>query len=64
MTSEPQPAKRTRRAEPVTKHVAKNGAVSYRFRVDLGINPDGTRLRQQFTYPTLAEAPRWQRAPS
>lgn len=56
MTTDPQPAKRTRRAEPVTKHVAKNGAVSYRFRVDLGINPDGSRLRQQFTYPTMAEA--------
>lgn len=56
MTTDPQPTKRTRRAEPVTKHIAKNGAVSYRFRVDLGTNPDGTRLRQQFTYPTLAEA--------
>lgn len=30
MTTDPQP-KRTRRAEPVTKHVAKNGAVTYNF---------------------------------
>ncbi|SIJ61492.1 phage integrase family protein [Mycobacteroides abscessus subsp. bolletii] len=53
--SNPQPA-RTRRAEPITKHVAKNGAVSYRFRVDVDIRPDGSRERQRFTYPTLAEA--------
>lgn len=57
MSTDPQP-KRTRRAEPVTKHVAKNGAVTYNFRVDVGIGPDGTRLRQQFTYTTLAEARR------
>ncbi|ORB40940.1 tyrosine-type recombinase/integrase [Mycobacterium persicum] len=55
MSTDPQP-KRTRRAEPITKHVARNGAVSYQFRVDVGTRPDGSRLRQQFTYPTLAEA--------
>jgi integrase len=51
-------AKRTRRTEPITRHTAKNGAVSYRFQVDVGIRPDGTRDRQRFTFPTLAEARR------
>lgn len=50
--------KRARRAEPITRHTAKNGAVSYRFQVDVGIQPDGTRDRQRFTFPTLAEARR------
>ncbi|OBF56714.1 integrase [Mycobacterium sp. 852002-53434_SCH5985345] len=50
--------KRTRRAEPITKHIARNGAVSYRFRVDVGTRPDGSRERQWFTYSTLAEARR------
>ncbi|QLL05594.1 site-specific integrase [Mycobacterium vicinigordonae] len=57
MTSDPQP-KRTRRAEPITKHVAANGKVSYGFRVDIDIRPDGSRERQRFTYSTLAEAKR------
>ncbi len=57
MSADPQ-AKRTRRAEPITKHVAQNGAVSYQFRVDVGTRPDGSRERQRFTYPTLAEARR------
>lgn len=51
-------AKRPRRAEPISKHIARNGAVSYRFQVDVGIRPDGTRDRQRFTFPTLAEARR------
>lgn len=55
MTTDSQP-QRTRRAEPITKHVARNGAVSYRFRVDIGTRPDGSRERQWFTYATLAEA--------
>jgi hypothetical protein len=56
MTSDPQPAKRVRRAEPITKHVAVTGAVTYRFRVDVGTRPDGSRERQWFTNSTLAEA--------
>lgn len=57
MSTDPQP-RRTRRAEPITKHVANNGKASYRFRVDVGTRPDGSRERQWFTYPTLAEARR------
>lgn len=53
-----QPAKRTRRAEPITKRVARNGTVSYEFRADLGAKPDGSRDRRRFTYRTLAEARR------
>ncbi len=48
--------KRTRRSEPITKRTAKNGAVSYEFRADLGVKADGTRDRRRFTYRTLAEA--------
>jgi site-specific recombinase XerD len=48
--------KRTRRAEPISKRVARNGAVSYEFRADLGTKPDGTRDRRRFTYRTQAEA--------
>jgi integrase len=55
MSTDPQP-RRTRRAEPITKHVARNGAVSYRFRVDVGTRPDGSRERQWFTYAKLDEA--------
>lgn len=50
--------KRARRAEPITRHTAKNGAVSYRFQVDVGVRADGTRDRQRFAFPTLAEARR------
>jgi site-specific recombinase XerD len=49
-------AKRTRRAEPITKRVARNGAFSYEFRAEVGIKPDGSRDRRRFTYRTLAEA--------
>lgn len=49
-------AKRSRRAEPISKRVAKNGTVSYEFRADLGVKPDGTRDRRRFTYRTLAAA--------
>ncbi|BBY76593.1 hypothetical protein MPRF_34920 [Mycolicibacterium parafortuitum] len=51
-------AKRTRRAEPITKHTAKNGTASYGFVVDTGTRPDGSRDRQRFTYRTKAEAQR------
>ena len=49
-------AKRTRRAEPISRRVARNGAVSYEFRADIGTKPDGTRDRRRFTYRTLKEA--------
>ena len=55
---EPPHSKRTRRAEPITRRNAKNGAVSYAFQVDIGVRPDGSRDRQRFSYPTLAEARR------
>ncbi|MDF0532535.1 site-specific integrase [Tsukamurella sp. 8F] len=52
MTDTPEPAaRRTRRAEPINKHTAKSGAVSYYFQIDVGAKPDGTRDRQRFTYP-------------
>jgi hypothetical protein len=51
-------SKRTRRAEPITRRSAKNGAVTYTFQVDTGARPDGSRERQRFTFPTLAEARR------
>ncbi len=61
--TETQPAetertKRTRRAEPITKRTARNGTVSYEFRADVGVKPDGTRDRRRFTYRTQAEARR------
>ncbi|GAA3695561.1 site-specific integrase [Gordonia hankookensis] len=48
--------KKTRRAEPINRRVAADGTISYWFRVDLGIQPDGRRVRQRHTYPTLKEA--------
>jgi integrase len=50
--------KRSRRAEPISRRVAKNGAVSYTFRADVGIRADGGRDRKRFTFPTYAEARR------
>ena len=50
--------KRTRRALPITKRVARNGKVSYTFQIDAGAKPDGSRDRRRYTYPTLAEAKR------
>ncbi|MBS4730152.1 hypothetical protein MSM1_18055 [Mycobacterium sp. SM1] len=63
MNTETQPtkiaaARRTRRAEPITKRTAKNGTVSYEFRADVGVKPDGSRDRRRFTFPTYAEARR------
>ena len=57
-TNEEPQSRRTRRAEPITRRNAKNGAVSYTFQVDIGIRPDGSRDRQRFSYPTLTEARR------
>lgn len=51
-----EPAKRTRRAEPITKRTAKNGAISYEFRIDLGEKADGSRDRRRFTFRTVKEA--------
>ncbi len=51
-----QTKRRTRRAEPITKRTAKSGAISYEFRADVGIKPDGTRDRRRFTFGTFAEA--------
>ncbi|MFT8179222.1 tyrosine-type recombinase/integrase [Mycobacteroides chelonae] len=50
--------KRTRRAEPISQHTAKNGTVSYWFQVDVGTKPDGGRDRRKFTFRTKAEARR------
>ena len=58
MTTEQSAAKRTRRAEPITKRTARNGTVSYEFRADVGIKPDGSRDRRRFTFRTYAEARR------
>jgi integrase len=49
-------AKRTRRAEPISRRVAKDGAVSYTFRLDTGTGPGGERTRRRYTYRTYAEA--------
>jgi hypothetical protein len=40
-------SKRTRRAEPITRRNAKNGAITYTFQVDIGARPDGSRERQR-----------------
>ena len=64
MPDDREKTKRTRRAEPITKRVAKNGAISYEFRVDMGDKPDGTRDRRSSTTCTSATSwtvcnPRW-----
>jgi integrase len=58
VASSPGAARRTRRAEPITRRTSRSGAVTYEFRADVGIKPDGTRDRRRFTYRTLAEAKR------
>jgi hypothetical protein len=50
--------KRTRRALPITKRIARNGRVSYTFQLDAGTRPDGSRDRRRYTYPTLVKAKR------
>lgn len=57
-TTDAAPPKRPRRAEPITRRTAKNGTVAYTFQLDIGVRPDGSRERQRFTFPTLAEARR------
>lgn len=49
-------SRRSPRAEPITRRVAKNGAVSYEFRTVVGVKPNGSPERQRFSYRTLAEA--------
>ena len=39
--------KRTRRALPITKRVARNGKISYTFQIDAGAKPDGSRYRRR-----------------
>ncbi|MEV0759446.1 site-specific integrase [Nocardia sp. NPDC050435] len=51
-------ARRPRRAEPINRHEARNGKITYNFQVDVGTKPDGSRDRQQFTCRTMAEARR------
>lgn len=53
-----EPTKRTRRAEPINTHTAKNGTVTYWFNADVGTKPDGTRDRRRFTYASKTEARR------
>lgn len=48
--------KRTRRAEPITKRIARNGAVSWEFRADVGVKPDGSRDRRRFTFRKYDQA--------
>ena len=55
-TAEHTKAKRTRRAEPINTHTARNGTVTYWFQIDVGTKPDGSRDRRKFSYPTKAEA--------
>jgi integrase len=50
--------KRTRRALPISKRVARTGKVSYTFQIDAGTKPDGSRDRRRYTYTTLTEAKR------
>lgn len=50
--------RRSRRAEPISKRVAKNGAITYEFRIDTGRRTDGNRDRRRYTFRTLAEARR------
>jgi hypothetical protein len=50
--------RRSRRAEPISKRVAKNGTTTYEFRIDTGRRADGTRDRRRYTFRTLAEARR------
>ncbi|MBY8858592.1 site-specific integrase [Nocardia sp. CA2R105] len=49
---------KSRRAEPISPRVAKNGVTTYEFRIDVGIKSDGTRDRRRFSYDTKAEARR------
>jgi hypothetical protein len=47
-------SKRTRRALPISKRIARNGKVSYTFQIEAGTKLDGSRDRRRYTYTTLA----------
>ncbi|UGT63950.1 tyrosine-type recombinase/integrase [Nocardia asteroides] len=49
---------KSRRAEPIDTRTARNGTVTYTFQLDIGTKPDGSRIRQRFTYATKTEARR------
>ncbi|MEV0760397.1 tyrosine-type recombinase/integrase [Nocardia sp. NPDC050435] len=49
-------SRKSRRAEPINTHTAKNGKKSYWFQIDVGVRSDGRRERQRFTYDTLKQA--------
>lgn len=51
--SDKNPAAKSRRAEPINAYTAKNGKKTYSFQVDIGVKPDGKRIRQQFTYDSM-----------
>ncbi|WP_328436849.1 phage integrase central domain-containing protein [Nocardia puris] len=51
-------ARRARRAEPIDTRTAENGTVTYTFQIGIGARPDGSRIRQRFTYGTKTEARR------
>lgn len=53
---QPEPAKRNRRAEPITRREHRDGRITYEFRADVGMRPDGTRDRKRFTFRTAADA--------
>ena len=57
-TADRETSKRTRRALPITKRIARNGKVSYTFQIEAGTKPDGSRDRRRYTYATLADARR------
>jgi integrase len=56
-SAQPKP-RRSRRAEPISKRVAKNGTTTYEFRIDTGRRADDARDRRRYTFRTLAEARR------
>jgi hypothetical protein len=49
-TADREKSKRTRRALPITKRIARNGKVSYTLQIEAGTKPDGSRDRRR--YPT------------
>ncbi len=65
-------ATRTRRAEPITRHTARNGAVSYRFQADVAFGPTAPATASDSPFARLPKRaantgespPRWQPAHS
>ncbi|MFI8976502.1 tyrosine-type recombinase/integrase [Nocardia asteroides] len=52
------PKAKSRRAEPINTHTAKNGKTTYWFQVDIGVRADGKRDRPRFTFDSKTEARR------